>query len=1085
MKKIVTFFAIAGCFAAHAQLNVDAGQDQFFCQSQAVTLTATAPSIPSTASYSVESIAWAPQAIGGTVINMADDAVSLAQPIGFSFCFLGNSYTQFYIGSNGWLSFSPGQPTAYTSATVPSTNFNVPKNCIMGPWQDWHPGISPGNYIKYQTIGTAPFRRLVLTWENIPMFQCTSTFGTFQIVLYETTNVIENHIFNKAFCSWAGGTATQAIHNSTGTVAFVVPGRNSSTWTATNESWRYTPNGPPAQVTWTAGGNPVGTGNTITVTPTQTTTYTAALSQCGITVLPDQVTVTVAPAVTLTNVTIQDASCSTPNGSITVNLPPNSPGPLSFQWNNPAASTTQNISGLAGGAYTLVVTNLSNQCTYQQTYIVGATSTLQLSAATQAASCANNPSGSATVTATSQFPGFTYQWNDPQQQTSATATGLEGGTYSVTVTDGDGCVETLNVFVPEPPPIQVSFPLVSQVSCAGANDGSAVALASGGTPGYSFGWSNGVQSNAADNLAPGTYTVTVTDANNCQGTQNLTITEPQAITVTFTVSDVACSGGSDGQVQAAASGGAGNYSFSWPGLGQQGSVVSNLAAGSYEVIATDANNCSQSAIAQVGSAAALNIQQAVSGISCFGQANASISLSVTGGTPDYTYTWDDPQQQTTPTISNLPAGVYTVVVTDTEGCAGELSVEITQPALLSAAVQSANDVLCFGQASGQVNLAVNGGTPGYSYTYNGVNASNPANNLAAGNYAIVVTDANGCSTSSSAQIDQPTALTASVSSVNPTCFGGTNGSATATANGGAGGYSYSWNGGAITTATASNLASGSYIVTVTDANGCTVNSSVTLTQPSAVVVNVSSQPATCGLSDGAATAAASGGTGPYQYAWPSAGQTGPTASDIESGSYQVVVTDANGCTGQSTVIVGTTNYPVAEISANDTEGYSPLNVTFANLSDNAITYVWDFGDGTVITTNNLQSVNHVFTSAAEVEEFVVTITAINAGGCEDVFTFPILVYGIGQLSAPNVFTPNGDGKNDTFSFITLSIEDFECIIFNRWGQEVYRWTDPNRGWSGRDGNSNDCSEGTYWFVVKAKGYDGREFNTEGNITLLR
>ena len=193
--------------------------------------------------YTLSSIPYSPDSYsGGTSVSMFDDAIFGPVPLGFTFCFYGNLYTNFYIGSNGWVGFSAGQPTTYTTASIPSTSTSVPKNCIMGPWQDWHPGVSGGPYIFYQTTGTAPNRKLVVSWNNCPFYLCTTTLGTFQIIFYESSNIIENHIRNKPNCIfWAFGTAVQGIQNISGTAALTVPGRNSTQWTANNESYRYTP----------------------------------------------------------------------------------------------------------------------------------------------------------------------------------------------------------------------------------------------------------------------------------------------------------------------------------------------------------------------------------------------------------------------------------------------------------------------------------------------------------------------------------------------------------------------------------------------------------------------------------------------------------------------------------------------------------------------------------------------------------------------------------------------------------------------------------------------------------------------------
>jgi gliding motility-associated-like protein len=223
-----------------------------------------------TTNYTATNIPYVAQTNTGNQLFMIDDSQQGPFNIGFTFCFFGTTYTQFYIGSNGWISFSGGQPTTFTSQTIPTANALVPKNCIMGPWQDWHPGL--GGQIRYQVQGVAPCRKLVVSWIGVPMFSCTGNQGTFHIIIHESTNVIENHIANKPACiQWQGGTATQGVHNIAGTIGITVPGRNSTAWTTTDNAWRWTPSGPTVTptLTWYQVGNPtaLGTGPTLTVTP--------------------------------------------------------------------------------------------------------------------------------------------------------------------------------------------------------------------------------------------------------------------------------------------------------------------------------------------------------------------------------------------------------------------------------------------------------------------------------------------------------------------------------------------------------------------------------------------------------------------------------------------------------------------------------------------------------------------------------------------------------------------------------------------------------------------------------------------------
>ena len=263
---------------AYSQFCPALGPDQILpCGVGSTTLTADlsqcgvgGPTPNQTTNYSVAPIPYVNQTNTGNQLFMTDDSQQGPFNIGFTFCFFGQTYTQFWVGSNGWISFSPAQPVTFTTQTIPTGNINVPKNCIMGPWQDWHPGI--GGQIRYQTTGVAPCRKLIVSWTNMPMFSCTNNFGTFHIVINESTNYIDSYIQNKPAClQWQGGTATQGIHNALGTIGIAVPGRNSSVWTAVNDAYRWTPTGPVVlpTLTWYQVGNPnpIGTGPTITVTP--------------------------------------------------------------------------------------------------------------------------------------------------------------------------------------------------------------------------------------------------------------------------------------------------------------------------------------------------------------------------------------------------------------------------------------------------------------------------------------------------------------------------------------------------------------------------------------------------------------------------------------------------------------------------------------------------------------------------------------------------------------------------------------------------------------------------------------------------
>ncbi len=387
MKKLLIFILLT--HIGYGQYCPSLGPDQLLpCGVNSTTLTADlsqcgAGSNPNqTTGYSVASIPYVAQTNTGTQVFLGDDAVSQPQNIGFTFCFFGNTYTQFYIGSNGWIGFSGGQPATFASVAIPNMGLNVPKNCIMGPWQDWHPGI--GGQIRYQTSGVAPCRKLTVSWIGVPMYLCTNLQGNFHIVIYESTNVIENHIQNKPNCpNWALGTAVQGIHNQPGTIGITVPGRNSTAWTTSNNSYRYTPNGPVVTptLTWYQVGNPIpiATGvATITVTPPAGganytchliyPTCNAGWSTCnlGSGLGPDTVFVAPGPPNLnpLTVITTNPTCNGYCDGTIVVALT-NGTAPYTYVW-SPNANGTPTLSGCCDGTYSVLVTDV-NGCTISAT----------------------------------------------------------------------------------------------------------------------------------------------------------------------------------------------------------------------------------------------------------------------------------------------------------------------------------------------------------------------------------------------------------------------------------------------------------------------------------------------------------------------------------------------------------------------------------------------------------------------------------------------------------------------------------------------------------------------------------------------
>ncbi len=545
------------------------GEDATVCQGQQVTIndcaqiggnvgggTAIGP-------YQVLNIPYAPDPWNaGTSINLSDDAVSPAQNIGFPFCFFGTTYNQFWIGSNGWIAFSAGQPATFTSAAIPSTAANVPKNCIMTPWQDWHPGVGPnvGNYIRYQVYGTAPYRRLVVSWNSVPMFSCTTTYGTFQIIIYESTNVIETHIQNKPNClAWAGGTATHGLHNAAGTVGVIIPGRNSTQWTTTNEGYRFTPG-----VQWenTLGQTFPYNGGVLNITnvPPGTTGYWLT-GGCG---GGTGVAISDTTWITRTNSTVTASStpdiCSSGIGSVTAN-PGQGTAPFNFTWPALGAST-QTVNNVSAGTYTVVMTD-ANGCPSSANVVVGDTPA-QFTGSTTVVACSGGGDGTATAVMTPELGNVTYQWNDPLGQTTQTATGLSAGNYTCVVTSDIGCTGNVNVTVTEIPGVNATLVSQTDATCNSGNDGTIEYNVSSGTGPYTYSWDNSTSTNPfANDLYAGTHTLTVVDQNNCVATFSTTIGEPAPLQISQLTNDLQICPENTATLEVSGTGGSSEYTFTW------------------------------------------------------------------------------------------------------------------------------------------------------------------------------------------------------------------------------------------------------------------------------------------------------------------------------------------------------------------------------------------------------------------------------------------------------------------------------------------------------------------------------------------
>jgi gliding motility-associated-like protein len=647
--------------------------------------------------------------------------------------------------------------------------------------------------------------------------------------------------------------------------------------------------------------------------PAGTYTVTVTDSRGCTTQLNTTITQPAAP-LTVSPSSIQAVSCfGGNNGNINLNVTGGT-APYAYNWNT--GNTAQNLSGLSAGTYIATVTD-ANGCVANSSVTVTQPSAPlggSISVA-QNVACNGGANGSLVMNPSNGTAPYTYNWNTGS--TSQSVSGLSSGTYTVTVTDANGCTLIRSAIVSQPAfALSPVINSTTSVSCFGGSNGSIDLGISGGTAPYSYLWNTGVTTQDITNLSNGTYTVSVTDANGCTSTLIANISQPvSALSSSISSSGfVACFNNNNGSITLDVNGGTMPYSYNWSN-GANTQNLTGLSAGNYFVTVTDANGCTHvngQLITQP--AAPLSASSFVSSqVSCFGGSNGAATITATGGTSPYSYLWSNGNM--TDSQSNLPAGNYTVTVTDANGCTTVRNITITQPsAALSATATPTRMVSCFGGSNGQISLSAIGGTSPYSFNWSNGATTQAITGLSAGTYSVTITDANGCTTQSSATITQPAqSLSGNITSTSSiSCFSGSNGSIDLTVNGGTSPYTFMWNTGS-TTEDISNLPAGSYSVTITDANGCTAQTTGSISQPAGSLgagLNVSQNVACYGGGNGAFDLTVNGGTAPYTYNW-SNGETTEDISGLSVGTYTVTITDNNGCIATAT---GSITQPSAALS---------------------------------------------------------------------------------------------------------------------------------------------------------------------------
>lgn len=666
------------------------------------------------------------------------------------------------------------------------------------------------------------------------------------------------------------------------------------------------------------------------------------------------------------------------NGSATSVVIGGTPS-YSFQWYNSATGTmisnNDTVTSLCSGNYSLLITD-ANGCTKTDNFLLTDPPMVGATHIVQDAFCNGACDGQITITPTSGTAPYTYEWSDPNNQTTQTATELCPGAYSYTVSDYYGCDFSAIANIGEPTVLTGLFTNFSNVSCFGVCDGYVESSAIGGTPPYTYSWSNGMTGPTIQGLCAGTYCITITDANGCVFSDCISITQPTSLQTNMTTSMVTCFGACNGEALATPTGGTGPYSFQWNAPGAPtNAYINGLCPGVYEVVVTDANNCSLNKFISITQPNPIVLSvQSFDDANC-GQSNGEICLGISGGTGTPTIQWLDPMLQTTNCASGLPAGCYQVIVTDINACSADTTLCINNVSGPSISFNSSSNISCFGGSNGSIAVAVSGSTPPIAISwFDGNNVAMPslagqqiASGLGAGCYTVIAVDGANCSTNLTECVSEPLELyTAILSNTGVTCKNACDGTAVSTVGGGTAPYTYSWSGGsAPTSASNYDLCGGPTFLTVTDGMGCQANTSIEIYEPESILVGSSTiNDVLCsGACTGYINVIMQGGTPPYSYVWASSVGSGPTATNLCASSYTLTVQDINSCDTTMTWIIAEPDPLVLVASGtnstcSDCNGSGSVNTTGGQTP---YTFSWQSGQITPTVSGELCAGTHQIT----------------------------------------------------------------------------------------------------------------------------
>ncbi len=1011
------------------------------CNQICSTLVFQVPHLKSTEDYTLVSIPYTPfpytTPTGVEDFALyADDQYSFLITLPFSFCFYGNTYNNTVVGSNGIMTFDPANASCANAwpitTTIPyaggticsSASTYYPKASIMGAYADLDPRTvaSPATRkIQWDVTGTAPCRKFVVSFYNIGVFNNScglSNPHTFQMVIHESTGIVDINTQNVNFLSCGSstnsGNGIQGIQDFSRTKAVAVPGRNNARWSEQNASQRFVPSGATSFFQSVQlldmGGAVVATGDTLTTTlgllDLRFTNFctTAGTNQYVVKTIFTTCDGTGFQLTSLDTITINRtnllnatasataATCGPPDGTITVTVPAGvGTPPYTYTLDGGApivGPSPYTFTGVSSGPHVVTVTDASGGCTSTINITVTLNGVITETHTTTATACVGVNNGKITIlTAGGIGPNYSFVIDGGPPVTGTlpyTFSNLSAGGHTIQVIDlTTGCnTGLIFILVPNGPGI-TGTAFASPASCVGVNNGSLIVTATTGIA--PFTWSldgapyvPGASPITFNNLAAGSHSVIIRDANNCSILVFATVPTGPGVSGTATPTATSCPTANNGSILVTATSGTAPFTWSLDGgafvAGASPYTFSGVAAGAHTVTIKDVNNCTILIPVTITAGAALTATTTTTQTSCAAAANGSITIDNANGTGPYSFVLDGgaPQAGTIPyTFNNVAAGGHTIVVTDATGCS---SAPIPVTVIAGAGITGTatpTATTCPTATNGSILVNATSGASPFTWSLDGAAAvpgANPYtfNNVAAGTHTVDITDNVGCSVSLINIVVSPgAALTATTSAIATSCSGASNGSITVTPVGGTAPFTFAIDGGAPQAGTVpytfTNLASGSHNIIVADAVGCVTNTIIEIVPAGPNLTTTVTQTAV--LCNGGSTGSINItvptiGTPPYQYSLDGVTWVGTNIfNGLPAGNYTAYYRESNGCQGSTSVTV---SEPTTLAATNNTipvvcNGQNNGTITI-NASGGVGPYQYSIDGGATWVANNVFNV---------------------------------------------------------------------------------------------------------------------------------